>query len=321
MALFVIGLIFGLIGVLGLLAIIFVKSGFKLVTGGVGAVALLVAALFIVGAMYNSVPARTVGVPISFGKIGSPLQSGIHWEAPWVNITSCPLTEETDIQNGDPNSGTAAYNQAVAISGSDQGGATADVTVQYHIDPKDAQIVYQKFRCDLTLVRNNLIVQRVRSDVAAAAINFVSVDLKSSRVAIEQGALAKLQSDLTPFGITVDDVVIGDINLDPNVQTAANQKLAAQQQIGTATFQQQQATVQAQTAVITAQGQAQAAVTAAKGEAQANQLKQQSLTPAILCQQWEQAIQNGHVSVVNSAGPCGSSAVSVGSTSVIVPAG
>lgn len=281
----------------------------RLIAAGVA----LAGMAMLIGSMFNSVPPRNEGVPITFGKVGSPVQAGIHWAAPWTSYTDCPLTQETDIQNGDKNTGTAAFNQAVNISGSDQGGATADVTVQYQIDSKDAQIVYNKFKCNLTSVRDNLIVQRVRSDIAASAVNYASVDLRANRAAMEKTARTLLQDDLQPFGITINDVIIADVNLDAIPQQAANQKVAAYNQIGTNQYLLQAAAIAKQTALVNADA-----------EKAANAAKQTTLSQQILCEQFIQAIagsQNNpnHISVLNTAGPCSTGTTNSAATSVILP--
>ena len=268
----------------------------------------VLAVLCAFGSVYRSVGAREVGIPVSFGHVGADLQPGAHFVAPWVQVTTCPLTEQQSIQNADPATGDAMYDQSVPVSGSDQGSATADVTLLYHVNAADAGTVYRLYACNMSAVRQNLVAQRVRSDVATAATGFVSVDLKSDRPQIESVALSQLRTDLAPFGLTVDTVTIGDLKLAANVQQQADAKLAAQQNAETQQVNQQAAKTQAQTAVITAQGQQ-----------QANAAQQQSLTPQVLCEQFIQALASSKVSVLNTAGPCGGTSAP-SATGVVVQA-
>lgn len=275
------------------------------------AIPLVLALIFGFISVYRSVGAREVGIPVSFGSIGSDLQSGIYIVAPWTTVTKCPLSEEQSIQNADPHSGDAVYNQSVPISGSDQGGATADVSFYYHINRQDAGAIYRSYACNTTKIKDNLVAQQVRSAVGTAATQFISVDLKSHRADIEVAALTGLRSSLTSFGLTSDKVVIADLILNPNVQNAANAKLAAQQSAQTATFKLQQAQVDAQTAVVQAQGQQ-----------NANTAKQLSLTPNVLCSDLINALgsPNSRITVLNTLGPCGGT-VATGGTGTIVNAG
>lgn len=272
---------------------------------GIGAI--VIAILMLIGSTFNTVGARQVGIPITLGKVGGNLQSGVHLLAPWTSVINCPLSEETSIQNGDPKSGDALYNQAVPISGSDQGGALADVTVLYHINPQDAVAVYQKYKCNTTSIKANLIAQNVRSITGQAATGFISVDLKSHRSDIEKITLNRLQTTLAPYGITVDQVIIADLTLADNVQIAANNKLAAEQNAQTALYHKQQAEVDAQTAIIQAQG-----------IANANKAKQTSLTPQALCYDYIQALSNTNIAVMNGNNPCSTGASASTPTSVIV---
>jgi len=152
------------------------------------------------------------------------------------------------------------------------------------------------------------VAQNVRSALGSATTGFVSVDLKSHRGDIEANALALLRPSLTNFGITSDKVVIGDLILAPNVQDAANAKLAAQQAAQTAQFKLQQALVDQQTAVVTA-----------NGEKAANDAKQQSLTQQILCQDFINALTSpqNKLTVLTNTGPCETGA-GVASSPVIV---
>jgi len=269
---------------------------------------LVLAVLCLFFSVYRSVGAREVGIPVTFGSVGGDLQSGVHFVAPWTQVTTCPLSEEQSIQNADPRTGDALANQSIPVSGSDQGGATADVTFFYHINRVDAGAIYRAYACDTTAVKAKLVAQNVRSALGSATTGFVSVDLKSHRGDIEAKALSLLRSSLTNFGITSDKVVIGDLILAPNVQDAANAKLAAQQAAQTAQFKLQQAQVDQQTAVVTA-----------NGEKAANDAKQQSLTQQILCQDFINALTNpqNKLTVLTNTGPCQTGAGVAGSPVIV----
>jgi hypothetical protein len=307
-----VGFVFGIIFVIVFLAFMLIgRVGPEDVNFNlryVAVIPLLIAALLFFIGMFTSIGAREVGVPINQGHLSTPLTSGWHLVAPWTNVITCPLSEEYDIQNADPRSGSALYNQSVPVAGSDGGSATADVTTAYHIDAKDVDRAYQLYKCDLSRIQDYAVAQRVRSDVAQAATLYVSTDLRANRAGIEKGALALLQSELAPQGITVDSVTLADMQLSSQAQTAADNKVAATNNLGVATIKNQQAQIDKNTALINADA-----------EKAANSAKAVSLTGPVLCEQWIQAIATGHVSVINTAGPCGASGAGA-NTSVILPA-
>lgn len=304
MILFVFGLIVAVAGFCLLVTSGVVRT-YKPAYRGSGLGGILLGVLLVLGSFYNTVGARSVGLPVGLGKVGSPLSPGIHWEPPWVHIVSCTTGEDTSIQNSDQNTGDALADQSVPISGSDQGGATADVTVNYHIDAADAVTVFRKYACNLQTIKANLIVQNVRSIAAQSATSFVSVDLKSHRSQIEQLTLKGLRADLAPYGITVDGVTLADLTLNQNVQAAANSKLAQQQAVATEGYKHQQAEVAAETAEATA-----------TGIAQSNKIKAASLTPAVLCADWIAGM--GNASVINTAGPCSTAAATTPTPSSVL---
>lgn len=267
----------------------------------------VIAVIILILSSIATVGARSVGIPVTLGSIGSDMQPGVHLKPPWTNVTSCSLAEQQSIQNADPKTGDALYDQSVPISGSDQGAAEASVTFYYHINKESAGLLYRAYACNPGLIKDNLVAQQVRQAVAQASTAYPSVDLRSYRTQIGAAALKALTPELSKYGVVADSVTISDLTLADNVQTAANSKLAAQQAAQQAQFTLQQAQVEAQTAKVRADA-AQVA----------NNAQSVSLTPAVLCQQWIQAIATAKSSVISSGGPCEAAAPAGATTPVIV---
>jgi regulator of protease activity HflC (stomatin/prohibitin superfamily) len=267
---------------------------------------LLVAVLMAAGSTIRDVGAREVGVPVTFGHIGADMPSGIHFANPFTKVTTCPVSQQADIQNAAATSGSSSANEAVAISGSDAGLATADVTVLYNITDAGADTAYIKYKCNIGLIQSNLVAQLTRSAVAQASTAYLTIDLRSDRTAIQDAAKKALTTELAPDGIAIDQVTIGDLILTQPVQDAAQQQLLAQQGVVTAGYAKKKAVIDAQTAVIKAQG-----------VAAAQKAQQASNTPQALCAATIQAVAAAHPSVISSWGVC-STITPASSTPVIV---
>jgi regulator of protease activity HflC (stomatin/prohibitin superfamily) len=252
----------------------------------------------------QTVGARQVGIPETFGTLGDDLQPGLHLVAPWTVVHTCSLGQQQSIQSQTPTEGDREGNDGVNINGNDQGSGVADVSVLYHFDPAHAEQIYRRYACDPELVKSNLIRQATRSAIGSAAATFPSTDLKSNRAQISAKALDTLDRTLKGYGVLVDNIVISDITLSQATQAAADAKLAAQQAAEQAKLVLQKAQVDAQTARVNADA-----------EKVANDAKNASLTAAVLCAQWIDALKVAKPSVVNTGGPCGG--VSAGGSVIV----
>lgn len=299
------------------LAVVFVLGGAAAAVVGVtervpparflGAAAVIVGVLCFVFSFIKTVGAREVGIPVTFGSIGSDLQPGVHLLAPWTVVHSCSLGQQQSIMSDSPVTGDTNGHDGVNINGIDQGAAIADVSILYHFDPVHANNIYRKYACNAALVKQNLIRQATRGAVAQAAATIQSVDLRSNRAKIATDALPIINKDFENDGIVVDNVVISDIILSDPVQQAANAKLQAQQAAQQAQFTLQKAQVDKQTAETNAQA-----------AAAANSAQAATLNPNILCQRWIDAMVQIKPTTILTAGPCGGT--TTGSVLLQVPA-
>ncbi|MFT3877523.1 MAG: SPFH domain-containing protein [Propioniciclava sp.] len=80
---------------------------------GIGALAVAVAML--IPAFLFIVPPRQIGIPITFGLTGDPLQSGPHLRAPWTSVELMDMTIQVDDNLGDDRTEVRLGNQSVAF--------------------------------------------------------------------------------------------------------------------------------------------------------------------------------------------------------------
>lgn len=112
-----------------------------------GAAVFIVAFLLYVVGGLKSVPVKNIGVPTSFGKVGSSVyQPGIHetW-TPWLHLTDIDETVQTISfeDKGNDNGTSCTGGLPVRIGG--QQTACADVTLQYQIKPGAAGSLFSDY--------------------------------------------------------------------------------------------------------------------------------------------------------------------------------
>jgi regulator of protease activity HflC (stomatin/prohibitin superfamily) len=268
----------------------------------------LLAVLLFVFSLVHSVGAREVGIPVTLGHVGADLQPGVHFLAPWTTIHSCSLAQQQSIQTQAATEGDAKGNDGIPFNGSDQGSGIADTTVLYHFDPTHADTIYRKYGCDADLVKQNLIRQALKGAVPQATAQFASLDVKNNRPQIQHAIESILNADFAGDGIIVDNVVLSGLQLSAATQQAADAKLAAQQAAQTAQFHLQQANVDLQTAQVQA-----------SARQKANQTESASLSPAILCDHWINAIAQSKITVLSTNGPCGAVPAGTAPSVVVQP--
>lgn len=178
MFLFVIAIICALIAVISFVAMPFVKEvktdeysketkNLRLVFGVIGGIFAVLAFGFYAWGGIKSVPTKSIGVPVAFGKIdGSPYGPGIHetWK-PWLHLAIIDETVQTTTFEVDQKTGQGGLD--VRIGG--QQTARVDVTIQWRVLDSAADnlfLNYANHGTDLMSEIQNAVV--VRSLKAAA---------------------------------------------------------------------------------------------------------------------------------------------------------
>lgn len=148
MAQFIFAIIFWLAAIVALLYAVFFTEGARRAVTLVASV-LVVAlglALFAWGGI-KSVPVKNIGVPQSFGKVGTDVfQSGAHetW-TPWLSITDINETVQTTTFEDKGNDNGSSCNGGLPVRIGGQQTACADVTIQWQIKPSAASALFSDY--------------------------------------------------------------------------------------------------------------------------------------------------------------------------------
>lgn len=262
----------------------------------VGAVLAVVAFAVTVFSTLNTVDAGTVGIPVTFGHVGSDLQPGIHFVAPWTDINAISVRTDTLTMDHHASEGQVAGDDSIGVKSADGATVDTDVSIQYHIDPLAANGLFKTVGTDYI---TKIVRPESRSALQDTSIAYNAVELYSTkREAYQKAAFDELGPRLAARGIILESILIRDMRLPANISAAIQDKLASQQNA-----QAQQYKLQ------TAQQQAQIAIVAARGQATANEVLGKSLreNPGVICQHFVDAIADGKVTAPILVNVCGGS--------------
>ncbi|MET9723616.1 prohibitin family protein [Streptomyces zaomyceticus] len=266
------------------------SKGLKL--GALGAV---VAGVFsLVASMTYVISAYEVGVPVAFGKVGSPMTSGMHVKSPFTDVTTFS-TRPVDLNLSD--------KDVVEVRSSQGGVMYVEVTVKWAVVPNKAVELY-KLAGSEDSIQQRLVFPDSREIVRNVFARYTSEQGYASdreKINAEIGTLIKER--LTPRGIDVTTVNLRNVKPSEALQGQIDRKI-----------QQQQATERATEAARTAKAEADRRRIEAEGIARANKILNDSLTDRVLANQCIDAFKEAAAKNPVYAVPCGNGS----STPVIV---
>ena len=297
----------------------------------VGAVLSLLALFVIFSAFVRIVPANTVGIPTTFGKVGSPLASGFHVTAPWTEITgfSTRIQELSMLRASDE--GDKAKDDSISVIATGGGSMKVDVTVRFSVAPDQAAALFRQAG-SLDLIKDRFVRPETREVVRNIFGEYSAEEgYSTQRAKIATQVTEELAVRLVKRGIVVDSVNIRDVLPEQQVLDAINAVLQTRnqavqaledqkKQVTEAQTRKQVATLDKESAITKAEALAQAVSIAAQAQAEANAKIAASLTPELvqleIAKACADAIGRTGAQVVNVCATSGGAATAP--TSVIV---
>lgn len=272
----------GLLAVIGVIALIVAskappkerRDDPDIRTGGkiLGGILLFIAIVIILFKSVFYVSATEVGVPITFGKVGHSVGSGMHMKAPWTSVVTLPVRPFTLPEDITVNART---NQG--------GNVAAKYGARWVVDAKDAGKVYLQVRTgDEEKISKDLVEKSLATAIGNIYSGYDNTVATTARVDAEQKVLAEVNRILEPYGVNVTQVFLRQV--DPDDKTADSLK-----RLSTAKNETDIATQKVQTAI----QEARAATEAAKGAKSSTDQIPANLTPqqvTLYCAQlWAEA--------------------------------
>lgn len=202
------------------------------------------------------------GVLMTWGAVQpGVLQPGLHIKLPVAQSVS---KMDVQVQNSEAAETSASHDLQIV---------TTTVATNWHIQPPDAEWVYQNIGTEPALVAK-IITPAISNAVKAVTAHYDAEDLIVNRDVVRGQIDTHIRDALKAYRVVIDSVNITDFSFSPEYATAIEQKQVAQQKAQQAQYDLEKAKVVAQQRVVeaTAQGQAQ-------------KLLQETLTPQIIQQQ------------------------------------
>ncbi|MFH9662605.1 prohibitin family protein [Streptomyces sp. NPDC017248] len=269
-------------------------TGWKLGAALSGLAGVLAAAF----ACVHVVSAYEVGVPVTFGKTGTPLTSGVHFKSPFTDVTSFS-TRPVDLDlNG---------KDVVEVRSSQGGVLYADVTVKWAVVPAKAVELYRLAGSE-EAVEQRLVLPDAREIIRNVFAKHTSEEgYASARERIGSQIAGLVKERLAPRGIDVTTVNLRNVRPSDRLQDQIDKKI-----------QQEQATERATEAARTAKAEAERKRIEAEGISAANKIIERSLSDKVLYNQCLEAYKEAAKANPVYAVPCGTDA---DGTPVIVDSG
>ena len=211
------------------------------------------AALILASASFTIIEPGYVGVPVTFGTVGSQsLPAGIHPIFFLTDVYKMSIQTKAYTMSSVTTEGNKTGDDAVATLSRDQLILKFDVSVWYHLDPLQANNVYS----NIGLSYEEVIVRpAIRTALVNAATKFDASDVMSlQRDAYTKTVTELLLQELNGRGVVLDNVLIRNVEPPATVSDAIAAKLKASQQAQQMEYTIQYAQKEAQRKAIEAQG-------------------------------------------------------------------
>ncbi|MFD7323624.1 SPFH domain-containing protein [Streptomyces sp. NPDC059875] len=251
-----------------------------------GALGALIAGVFsLLGSTLYVVSAYEVGVPVAFGKVGTPMTSGMHFKTPFTDVTTFS-TRPVDLNLSD--------KDVVEVRSSQGGVMEVEVTVKWAVTPTKAVELYRLAGSE-EAIQQRLVYPDSREIVRNVFARYTSEQgyaTDREKINAEIGTLIKER--LAPRGIDVTTVNLRNVKPSKALQDQIDRKI-----------QQQQATERATEASRTAKAEADRRRIEAEGIARANKILNDSLTDKVLMNQCIDAYKEAAAKNPVYAVPCG----------------
>jgi prohibitin 2 len=233
--------------------------------GGYLVLALL--ALSTLFASVHQVPAGHIGVVYEFGGIKGQIGEGLQFVAPWRDV----LLANIQVQR-------RVFDKLNAFSEESQ-----DVFVRASLNVRvSPQTIQQLYRTVGPNFFNVLVESRVIQNFKDETVKYKSVEIAPNRENIRKAVRERLERELSPFSIEVVDLLLDNIDFNPEFKKAIEDK-----QIATQRALEEQQKIEgekhkAQQAIERAKGEGSAILFRAEKEAEANRKLAASLTPDLV---------------------------------------
>lgn len=251
------------------------------------------------------VQSNTVELPITFGKIGNPMEPGLHVKNPFTRVVSFPTSNYISSRLQSKVEGDMKDVDCVEAIDANLRDVCVDITVVVRLNPSKVKDLYKQYpnldkakSGHIRTSTNSAIIETARS----YTYNELSIGYKvegESKIYFKDELTPVLKSKLNDLALDLVTLNVGKSNLmkesDRNAYLKTSQ---ATQDAKTAIETRKQQLTEAETARQKAELDAKTAIIKAQGVADARNVEAASLTPAALTKAWIDAIDKAGTIIV-----------------------
>ena len=219
------------------------------------------------------------------------LTAGLKFVSPLAKVKKYPVSQQQLVLSNNKEDYRNGMDADWSIDAPADGGmVTLNMSISYHFEQDKVTELYTKFNgMDGDTIVDNMVQNSIIAYVKEVTPNFTVMDIYSEKRAEVSKAITEyLQSKLyDEYGITIDNALIIDVQLDETLKAKVQAKEQAKQDAEKAELDKQTAIAQAETDN-----------EKAKGEAEANRLISESITPELIqMKEAEARLEHGWVTV------------------------
>jgi regulator of protease activity HflC (stomatin/prohibitin superfamily) len=209
---------------------------------------------------FLTVPAAyvaTVYDPLRGGVQPTELPEGFHFVLPWWKTELWRVQTQEYTMSAIRSEGAVIGDDSIHCQTNEGLGLNLDVTVLFHIDPKDAHALWQKVGEDYQRV---LVRPYARNVIRMVVAKYSVVDVYGpKRQQIEQEITESMRQAFAEKGIALESVLLRNVEFaNPEFAQAITEKQVAEQQIRTEEQNLRRAQIEKQTMIAQAKGEAEA---------------------------------------------------------------
>lgn len=222
-----------------------------------------IGSIMVCTACFTSVSAGQVGVPVVFGSVQPYfIPEGLHPVNPFASVKEMSVRSQTYTMVSAENEGQVRGDDSIFAQSSDGVVLTLNVSVVYKLVDADAPWVYRHLGADYA---DNIVRSAARSAVPDSTSQYSFEEAYSSKRAemaerIRTRMNASIEEILRQYsgfsgsGVVIQQVFIREVKPSPQLLTAIEEKMTAQQQAQQMDFTLEKERKEAQRKAIEAQG-------------------------------------------------------------------
>ena len=198
---------------------------------GAGAGIVLGIVLLLSACLY-SIGTQDIGVVTSFGRtVGRGVGPGLHWKAPWENVTRLDAKQQTDTYASNGFNGSVQDNAqggCINVRIARQATACVNVSIRWQNDPQGIDYLFRNFKTDDN-IRTNLLHRDLQAAVNTVFANYDPLGLDKNGDSTQPNNTALAKSVETAMAqqvgqyLDIINVYIPLFNFDPATQDRLNQ--------------------------------------------------------------------------------------------------